>query len=50
MTSIVTDATAQANTGNCTNLNITDVFDQDSNNKDKTTTKTMIEDSFNQDN
>ena len=50
VTSIVTDATAQANTGNCNNLNITDVFDQDSNNKDKTTTKTMIEDSYNQDN
>ena len=47
VTSIVTDATSQANTGNCTNLNITDVFDQDSNNKSKETTKTMIEDSFN---
>ena len=47
VTSIVTDTTAQANTGNCTNLNITDVFDQDSNNKTKETTKTMIEDSYN---
>jgi hypothetical protein len=48
--SIVTDATTQLNTGNCNNLNVTDVFDQDSNNKTKDTTKTMIEDSFNQDN
>jgi hypothetical protein len=50
VTSIVTDASTQANTGNCTNLNVTDVLDQDSNNKTKDTTKTMIEDSFNQDN
>ena len=49
VTSIVTDATTQANTANCNNLNITDVFDQDSNNKTKESTKTMIEDSFNQD-
>ena len=47
VTTIVTDATSQLNTGNCTNLNVTDVFDQDSNNKSKETTKTMIEDSFN---
>ena len=47
VTSIVTDATTQANTANCNNLNITDVIDQGSNNKEKTTTKTMIEDSFN---
>jgi hypothetical protein len=50
VTSLATDITAQANTANCNNLNVTDVFDQNSNNKDKTTTKTMIEDSFNQDN
>lgn len=35
---------------NCTNLNITDVIDQDSNNRTESTTKSMIEDSFNQDN
>ena len=29
---------------------VTDVFDQDSNNKSKETTKTMIEDSFNSEN
>ena len=47
VTSVVTDATTQANTGNCTNLNVTDIVDQDSNNDTKETTKTMIEDSFN---
>jgi len=47
VTSIVADTTNQVNAGNCNNVNVTDVFDQDSNNKDKTTTKTMIEDSFN---
>ena len=50
VTSIAADATTQTNTANCNNLNITDVIDQDSNNKTKDTTKTMIEDSFNQDN
>jgi hypothetical protein len=50
VTSIAADATTQTNTANCNNLNITDVIDQDSNNKTKETTKTMIEDSFNQDN
>ena len=49
VTSIAVDATAQANTANCNNVNITDIIDQDSNNKTKESTKTMIEDSFNQD-
>ena len=47
ITSAASSVTTQANTANCNNLNITDVFDQDSNNKSKETTKTMIEDSFN---
>jgi len=47
VTSIAADVTTQANTANCNNVNITDIIDQDSNNKTKETTKTMIEDSFN---
>jgi hypothetical protein len=47
VTAAATDATAQANTANCTNLNITDIIDQDSNNRTKSVDKTTVEDSFN---
>jgi hypothetical protein len=47
VTSIAADATTQANTANCNNVNITDIIDQNSNNRAKSTTKTMIDDSFN---
>ena len=43
----VTNAGTQANTGNCTNLNVTDVLDQDSNNKTKTVDTTKLHHSFN---
>jgi hypothetical protein len=33
--------------GNCTNLNVSDVIDNDSNNVDETFTRTDIDDSFN---
>jgi hypothetical protein len=47
VTSIAIDATSQANTANCNNVNITDIIDQDSNNTTKSWEKTMIDDSFN---
>ena len=50
VTSLATDATTQANTGNCNNVNVTDVLDQDSNNRMKSWDKTSVEDSFNTDN
>ena len=48
--STVTNAGTQANTGNCTNLNVTDVLDQDSNNRTKTWDKSSVKDSFNTNN
>jgi hypothetical protein len=42
-----TNAATQANVGNCTNLNVTDVLDNDSNNSTKTVDATEIDDSFN---
>ena len=47
VTSAATDASTQANTANCNNVNITDILDQDSNNRTKSTDKTMVEHSFN---
>ena len=44
---LAADATTQANTLDCNNLNIEDVLDQDSNNETTTKSKSMIEDSFN---
>ncbi len=46
-TGTATNLATQANTGNCTNLNVEDVIDSDSNNSTETKEKTMIEDSFN---
>jgi hypothetical protein len=48
-TGTATNLATQANTGNCTNLNVEDVIDTDSNNRTETEEKTMIEDSFNLD-
>jgi hypothetical protein len=41
------DATTQANTLNCNNVNISDILDQNSNNRSKRVEKTTIDDSFN---
>jgi hypothetical protein len=48
VTALATDATTQANTGNCTNVNVTDLLDDSSNNTSSTMERTKIEDSFNQ--
>jgi hypothetical protein len=47
VTSAATDITAQANTLNCNNVNVSDIIDQDSNNRSKRVEKTTIDDSFN---
>ena len=47
ITGTATSAVTQTNTGNCTNVNTEDVTDTDSNNETETVEKTMIEDSFN---
>ncbi len=44
---ITTNAATQANTGNCTNLNVEDILDSDSNNETETVDKTKVIDSFN---
>ena len=48
VTGAVVNVPAQTNALNCTNLNVEDVIDQDSNNTTRTLTETEIEDSFNQ--
>jgi hypothetical protein len=48
VTGAVVNAPVQTNALNCTNLNVEDVIDQDSNNTTRTLTETEIEDSFNQ--
>src|ERR687889_1936551 len=48
VTGAVANAPVQTNALNCTNLNVEDVIDQDSNNTTRTLTETEIEDSFNQ--
>jgi hypothetical protein len=47
VTSAATDASTQANTANCTNVQLKDLIDTDSNNKSHTTTTTKIKDSNN---
>ncbi len=47
VTGIVTPADAQTQLGNCTNLNVTDVIDSNSNNDTRTRTENVTEDSFN---
>jgi hypothetical protein len=48
ITGAVANAPVQTNALNCTNLNVEDVIDQDSNNATRTVDVTEIEDSFNQ--
>ena len=50
VTSLATDATSQLNTLNCNNINVSDLVDSDSNNRDSAETRTKIEDSGNTDN
>jgi hypothetical protein len=47
VTGAVIPADAQTQLGNCTNLNVTDVIDSDSNNRTATRTENRTEDSFN---
>lgn len=47
VTSLATDATSQLNTLNCNNINVSDLIDSDSNNRDTTRTTTTVEDSNN---
>ena len=47
VSSLATDATTQLNTLNCNNINVSDLVDSDSNNRDSATTETTIDDSGN---
>ncbi len=47
VTGAVAPITAQTQAGNCTNVNVSDVVDSNSNNTDYTVTRNRIEDSFN---
>ena len=47
ITSASSSVTSQANTANCTNVQLKDLFDDGSNNKSDTKTETTIEDSNN---
>lgn len=47
LTGAVTNAPIQTNALNCTNLNVEDVIDVDSNNTDTTVQRTWIDESFN---
>lgn len=47
VTGAVAPITAQTQAGNCTNVNVSDVVDSDSNNTDYTVTRNRIQDSFN---
>ncbi len=46
-TGTATNLATQANTGNCTNLNVEDILDSDSNNETETVDKTKVFVSFN---
>jgi hypothetical protein len=46
---VVAPITAQTQTLDCTNVNLSDVVDQDSNNETRTATRTEVEDSYNTD-
>jgi hypothetical protein len=48
VTGIAGNATSQVNTGNCNNVQLKDLVDQDSNNKTKTVNEIKIEDSNNE--
>jgi hypothetical protein len=47
VTGAVAPVTAQTQAGNCTNVNVSDVVDSDSNNTTETVNRTRVEDSFN---
>ena len=47
VTSAASSITSQANTANCTNVQLKDLIDSDSNNKSETTTTSKVKDSFN---
>ena len=50
ITDVVTNAATQTNALNCTNVNVSDLVDSDSNNDTKTAEKTFGDHSFNTDN
>jgi hypothetical protein len=47
VTSLATDATSQVNALNCTNVNVSDLVDSDSNNSTRNAEQTWIDGSFN---
>ena len=47
ITSAASSVTSQANTGNCNNVQLKDLVDQGSNNRDETDTTTTLRDSYN---
>ena len=47
LTGAATNAATQTNAANCTNVNLSDLIDQDSNNKSKSSSKTKVEHSYN---
>jgi len=48
VTGLAAPVTTQTQAANCTNVNVSDVFDSESNNTTRTSTRTTIEDSFNE--
>ena len=47
ITGTATNATSQLDTLNCTNVNVTDVIDVDSNNEESSVQRNFVENSFN---
>jgi hypothetical protein len=47
VTSLATDVTGQLNTLNCNNINVSDLVDNNSNNRRSTESQTHVDDSFN---
>ena len=50
VTGLATDATSQLNTLNCNNVNVSDLVDQDSNNRTSTDNRSSVDGSFNTEN
>lgn len=48
VTGAIAPVTTQTQAANCTNVNVSDVIDSNSNNSTRTSTRTTIEDSFNE--
>ena len=48
ITGLATQLSTQTNAGNCTNANVSDIFDSGSNNKSDDKSETKVEHSFNQ--